>query len=115
MDQAAFAQFLENTVSLAQPARDFLGTRGGVTNVPSFCEMATAEFETVWENLAKTAALMRAADQLNRPIPHCAAGKILCAFWLNFEHHVRAGLDQEHDIDWFTPAGLADWNEHARV
>ena len=88
MDQAAFVQFLENTVSLALPARAFLGTHGGVTNVPSFCGMATAEFEAVWENLAKTAALMQVADEVNWPIPLHGAGKILCAFQLCLEHQV---------------------------
>ena len=76
MDQAAFVHFLEVTVSLAAPARAFLGTHGGVTNVPSFCGIATAEFETVWENLSKTAALMRVADELDWPILPYAGGKI---------------------------------------
>ena len=47
MDQAAFVHFLEDMVSLEVPARAFLGTHGGITYVPSFCGMATAEFETV--------------------------------------------------------------------
>ena len=85
MDQSAFVHFLENTVSLAVPAHAFLGTHGGVTNVASFCEMATAEFETVWENFAKTAASMRVADEVCWPILPCAAGKILCAFQLHLE------------------------------
>ena len=100
-------------VSLAAPARAFLGTYGGITDVPSFHRIATAEFETVWENLAKTAASMRVADELDWPILPYAAGKILCALWLYLECHIRAGLDQDNAIDWFTPTRLADWNEHA--
>ena len=85
MDQAAFVHFLENTVSLAALAHAFLGTHGGITYVPSFCGMATAEFETVWENLAKTAASMRVADEVNWPVLPYATGKIFCAFWLHLE------------------------------
>ena len=107
--------FLEDTVSLAVPARAFLGTHGGITNIPSLCGIATAEFETVWENLAKTAALMRVADELDQPILPYATGKILYAFLLHLEYRVRAGLNQDNAINWFTLARLADWNEHVRV
>ena len=113
MDQAAFAQFLEVTVSLAPPARAFFGTHGDIANVPSVCGMATAEFETVWKNLVKTAASMRVADERDWPVPPHAAGKILCAFWLHLEHSVRAGLDQDNVIARFTPTRMADWDEHA--
>ena len=99
MEQAAYEHFLEDMVSLAAPAHAFLRTHGGITDVPSFCGKATAEFETMWENLAETAALMRVADELDWPILPHAAGKILCAFRLCLECQVRAGLNQDNAIN----------------
>ena len=95
MDQAAIVHFLENMVSLAVPARAFLGTHGRITNVPSSHGTATAEFETVWENQAKTAGSTRVADEINWPILPYAEGKILYAFRLYLEYRVRVGLNQD--------------------
>ena len=110
-------QFLEAVVGLALPARQMLGTHAGITDVQGLAGIAAAEFESVWENLAKTATSMRVANEADRPILPYAAGKLLFAFRLYLDYRIRSGLTNamEEAIAMFTADRTALWVEHARV
>ena len=110
-------QFLQTVAGLSEPARQMLRTHAGISMVQGLTGIAAAEFESVWENLAKTATSMRVADEANRPILPYAAGETLFAFRLYLEYRIRSGMENalQESIATFSVDTISAWVEHARV
>ena len=81
---AALSAHLDG-IGIAAPARAMLETQGGVTNLDSFMEIKTTEFEEVWESLTSAAHAMRPANEQDRPVFSWTAKRRLHAFRLHCE------------------------------
>jgi len=111
MDDEAFNDFLTE-IGLAEPARTFMGTQGGVTNVENFVNISTIDFEEFWESLAKTASAMRPANEANRPVFPYPVKRKLFAFRLYCEYRRASGIALDDAIDDFIPSRRDQWSEH---
>ena len=115
MDVAAFEQYLID-IGLAPPARQLFANVAGATDINSFMEINSADFDDVWEAMAKTASAMRPANEAQRPVLPFPSKVRLKAFryYCDYREASSFAYAREEAIVSFEDEVFEWWAQHIR-